>query len=81
MNAVDCPSWRELYLAAVFEMNKSEVRSRIDTAQKAIVIRTRELFAFPANARERNALQSALVGLHALRSCIDSDAIRNRKSA
>ncbi|HZR64544.1 MAG TPA: hypothetical protein VFA85_05305 [Terriglobales bacterium] len=75
------PAWRDLYLAALFETNKTKIASRIETAEKAIIVRSRELFLSHANAGERNSLQSALVGLHALRSCVESGSMRNREAA
>lgn len=72
MNASDTTplSWRDLYLAAVFETSKNQIPLRIELAEKAIVSRSRELFASDANRAERDLLQSALVGLHAWRSSL-----------
>jgi hypothetical protein len=75
------PAWRDLYLAALFEINKSEITSRIEAAERAIIMRSRELFASNTDAGERNSLESALVGLHALRSCVGAGSIRSQKAA
>jgi hypothetical protein len=70
MSAVELadPNWRDLYLAALYETNKTNVPSRIEIAEKAIILRTRELFS-RTDPGERELLEAALVALHALRSC------------
>jgi hypothetical protein len=62
--------WRDLYLQAVFETDRSRLRARITAAQRALVLREHELFA-DCNARaEREALASALNALYALGTCL-----------
>lgn len=67
-----CANWRNLYLAAVFETNTNRIPSRIQTAQKAIAERSRELFASRDNNGERSSLDSAVVKLQALGMCVSS---------
>ena len=62
--------WHELYLAAVFESDRSRVPARLMEAELAIAARARELFHAPSNGNiERQALDSCLQALHMLRSC------------
>jgi hypothetical protein len=83
MSAIElpCPNWRDLYLAALYENNKSQLPARVAVAEQAIIRRTRELFTSPTALRERHSLESALVALHALRSCFENCGIRNRDAA
>jgi hypothetical protein len=65
-------NWRELYTAALFETNNDRVAARIADAEKAIVIRARELFAAGVDTIEEDqALDDALYALRALQSCLD----------
>jgi len=62
-------SWKQSYMDALFEIDKSKLRQRIDAAETAVVLRTRELFQRPGeNLQERRALEAALCALRALRS-------------
>jgi hypothetical protein len=64
-------SWRELYKAALFETNHEKLPERIADAEKAIVVRARELFASGADTIEEDqALDDALYALRALQSCV-----------
>jgi hypothetical protein len=63
--------WKNLYVAALLEANAERVPSLIETAERAIVVRARELFSAPGdNIQEEEALDDALYALHALKSCI-----------
>ncbi len=65
------PSWRELYKAALFETNRDRLPERIAEAEKAIVARSRELFASPTDTIEEDqALDDALYAVRALQSCV-----------
>ena len=44
--------WRELYRAALFEADQQKVPSRIDQAERALILRARELFAIPGDNDE-----------------------------
>jgi hypothetical protein len=64
-------NWRELYTAALFETDKDRVPARIADAEKAILVRARELFAAGADTIEEDqALDDALYALRALQSCL-----------
>jgi hypothetical protein len=61
--------WRQIYIAALFETDKGRLCQRIKDAEKAVVLRTRELFQSTGDHRkERNALEAALCALRALRT-------------
>ena len=61
--------WRELYKAAISEIDKSKLPQRIADAEKAVVLRARELFrAAGDNGEETEALDDVMYALHALRS-------------
>jgi hypothetical protein len=61
--------WRALYKAALSEIGKSEHLERIAEAEKAVVLRARELFqAADDNGEEKEALEDAMFALHALGS-------------
>jgi hypothetical protein len=73
--ASPCPSalqsWRDLYVAALFETDKDRIPTRIAEAEKAIVARARELFAAGSDTIEEDqALDDALYALRALQSCL-----------
>jgi hypothetical protein len=74
--------WRELYLAAVHEADPDRRSSSIIEAEKAIAARARELFVLPTAANtERQALDSSLQSLQALRSCTkNGDRIKTNPS-
>jgi hypothetical protein len=62
--------WRDLYLQALFETDRSHVYARIAEAERTLYRREHALFA-DSNARvEREAVANALNALHALRSCL-----------
>jgi hypothetical protein len=65
-------NWRELYTAALFETDKERVPARIADAEKAILVRARELFAAGSDTIEEDqALDDALYALRALQSCLN----------
>ena len=61
--------WRELYLAALFEIERSQLESRISDAERALLQRERELFSSTDSRQEQNALVAARNALRALRIC------------
>lgn len=64
-------SWHELYKAALFEADPSKMPSRIEEARKALVLRSRELFAAsPSYDGETEAIETALYALQALENCL-----------
>ena len=65
----DSRFWRELYKAALAEIGKSKLPERIAEAEKAVVLRARELFqAAGDNGEEKEALEDAMYALRALGS-------------
>ena len=60
---------RQLYRAALSEIDKSKLPERIAEAERAVVLRARELFqAAGDNGEEAEALDDVMYALHALRS-------------
>ena len=69
MNTADNRYWRQMYRAALFEIQESKIPARIAEAEKAVVLRARELFqAAGDNGEETEALDDVMYALHALRS-------------
>jgi hypothetical protein len=65
----DSRYWRQLYRAVLSEIDKSQLPERIAEAEKAVVLRARELFqAAGENGEETEALDDVMYALHALRS-------------
>ncbi len=62
--------WRELYLAALFESDKTKIPERIAEAQLVIDARRRKLFKAGDDTNEKQVLDNALFSLHALASCL-----------
>ncbi|HZT35373.1 MAG TPA: hypothetical protein VFA15_05610 [Nitrososphaera sp.] len=61
--------WRELYKVALYEVDKDKISGRIAQAEKAVVLRARELFCAPGDdSEEAEALDDVMYALHALRS-------------
>jgi len=63
-------TWKDLYVAALFENDKPKIAERIAQAQTAILARRRELTITVNDVRERHALDNALFSLEALRTCL-----------
>jgi hypothetical protein len=64
-------NWRGLYEAALFETETSKIPSRIEEARRALVFRSRELFAAsPSYDDETEAIENALSALNALENCL-----------
>ncbi len=66
--------WRELYVAALFENDKSKLAQRIREARMAIVARRQKSLTSATNTKERHALDSALFCLHALSGCLSTSS-------
>jgi len=65
----DSKYWRQVYRAVLSEIDKSKLAQRIAEAEKAVVLRARELFqAAGDNGEETEALDDVMYALHALRS-------------
>ena len=62
-------AWRDLYKAALFEVDKTRIPGRIAQAEEALVVRARELFHMAGdNIEEEQALDDTMYALHALRN-------------
>ncbi len=60
-------AWRNLYKAALFEVDKARLPERIAQAEEALVVRARELFYIAGdNIEEEQALDDTMYALHAL---------------
>jgi hypothetical protein len=63
--------WKRLFLAALFENNKASVPMKIAEAQRALKMRRSELLNRPpSDAKEIQAVDTALFSLNALRNCL-----------
>jgi len=64
----DSRYWRALYRATLSETGRSTLLERITEAEKAIVLRARELFqAADDNGEEKEALEDAMYALRRVR--------------
>jgi hypothetical protein len=67
--SLNSKAWRDLYKAALFEVDKTRLPDRIAQAEEALALRARELFHVAGdNIEEGEALDDAMYALHALRS-------------
>ena len=75
MNAASMnDNWKDLYVAALLEPNKSKLPMRIAVAEKKIAARSQELSNSGDDKNvERSALNIALYALAALRSSLKWD--------
>ena len=74
-------SWRGLYKAALCETDESKLPLRIEEARRALVFRSRELFATSPNyGGEVEVIEDALYALHALENCMKLDT-KDRRHA
>ena len=68
---LDSRVWKELYRAAVFELDETKLPERIARAEKALALRARDLFHMGGdNIEEGQALDDAMYALNALRSAL-----------
>jgi hypothetical protein len=61
--------WKDLYMEALFERDKTKLSERIAAAKLAIETRRREVF-ISGVTHERQALDNALFSLQALATCL-----------
>ena len=63
----DGGAWRDLYRAALFEVDEARLPDRIAQAEEALVVRARELFHMAGdNIEEEQALDDTMYALHML---------------
>ena len=73
----DSRYWRQLYRAALSEIDKSKLPERVAEAEKAVVLRARELFqAAGDNGEETEALEERDVCLARFRKQLSDAAAR-----
>ena len=67
-------AWKDLYKAALFEVDKTRVPDRIAQAEEALALRARELFHVAGdNIEEGKALDDAMYALHALQNTLQTN--------
>ena len=65
------PNWRDLYRAAILELDSSRLPERIVAAENVVIARARELFHQGGdNGEETENLNDAMYALRALRSTL-----------
>ena len=70
-NSAERPNWRELYRAAILELDSSRLPERIVEAESVVIARARELFHQGGdNGEETENLNDAMYALRALRSTL-----------
>ena len=70
-NSAERPNWRELYRAAILELDSSRLPERIVEAENLVIARARELFHQGGdNGEETENLNDAMYALRALRSTL-----------
>ncbi len=63
--------WRELSLEALFETDRQKLPARIGKAERALQVRSRQLFLRSEHrGEEGKALDKGLYALRALRDCL-----------
>ena len=72
-------TWRDLYRAAVFEIDRSKTAKRIAEAERVIVTRSRNLYNQPDSGVERRALDAALYALQTTRKYLNAGNTPKRK--
>ncbi len=63
-------TWRDFYRDAILEPDPAKISVRILQAERALVLRERELFFTCRHEGELNAVNAALQKLATLRSCL-----------
>jgi hypothetical protein len=79
---VSLNQWRDLYVSALFETDRTRLPERIAEAERAIVARARELFSAGTDTIEEDqALDDALYSLRALQSCLALRSMAHAESS
>ena len=63
-------AWKDRYMEALFERDRTKLGERIAIAQRTIGERKRQLLVSGADSRERQALDNAAFSLQALATCL-----------
>ena len=67
--SLDSGAWKDLYKAALFEVDNARLPERIAQAEKTLALRARELFQIAGdNIEEEQALDDTMYALRALRN-------------
>jgi len=75
-NILENRDWRELYKAAIRELDSAKLPDRIAEAKRALVQRARELFQKTGdNLEEEQAVDAAMCTLHVLHSTLKTPNI------
>jgi len=80
-------AWRDLYEAALFEVDKTRLPERMAQAEKALALRARELFHIAGETSKRNKLwitrctPCMLCGTHRKLATVYRIAVRLRRSS
>ena len=79
--SLDSGAWRDLYKAALFEVDNARLPERIAQAEKALALKARELFyAAGDNIEEEQALDDTMYALRALRNTSQTNHCIARRS-
>jgi hypothetical protein len=70
--STDVQHWGESYKAALLEKDQQKLPARVAHAQRALILRARELFSMSGdNSEEGQGVDDTLYALQALRSCME----------
>jgi hypothetical protein len=70
-NSSEHTNWREIYRAAILELDPTQLPERILEAETALIVRAKELFQDGGgNGQETQDLDDAMYALQALRSAL-----------
>jgi hypothetical protein len=76
MNTRENRNWRELYKAAIRELDSAKLPDRIAEAKRVLVLRARELFQKTGdNLEEEQAVDAAMCSLHVLHGTLKAPNI------
>ena len=73
-------NWKELYIAALFEDEKTRLAEKIATAQIAIAARRREV-VLGTDSEERRILDNAAFSLQALGECFSLGQLQRKRDS
>jgi DNA-directed RNA polymerase len=73
-------NWRKLYIAAIFETDKTKIASKITRAQIVIELHRRTVCRAANELKERRALDTALFSFQALATCMGNYTARDEQT-